>query len=401
MLNYVLPYTKNSELDPTLIEKASDYHIFTSTGAKILDAQCGNINCCLGYSQESISKSIYDASVRLPFSRFNNNMGDVGGIEYTKRLADYFPNHQHFFFGSSGSDGVETAIRLNYLVTKKEKIVTFDNSYHGSTWLTTSISGLFSKASFELPKLDMNIRLPSPFGNDGEESIKALESLDSNEIACILIEPFTYLSGVKECSEEFWTQLNIWCADNNVSLILDESASGFFKTGEPFAYTKYKINPSYIVLTKSITAGYAPLSCVAISNMHWESLKDMTIIHGWTYTGNTIGIAAANAALDIYESLESNEYGVEAFLRWLQEEHEVPTVRRVGNFWAADLTGRKWRRDVGVRLDKVAIEHGIQITTTMADRTMRGLVPLNSGEDYFEELKAKLTLVLNDSRLLR
>ena len=325
-------------------------------------------------------------------------MADVEGVRYTERLSKYFPYHSHFFFGSSGSDAVETAVRLNYLVTGKQKIISFDESYHGSTWLTFSISGLVKG---KLPFNPNNIQLPSPFGNDGIETIDALKQINPNEIGCVIIEPFTYLSGVKECSKNFWSYLSIWCELNNVPLILDESASGFFKTGFPFAYKKYGVNPSYIVLTKSITAGYAPLSCVAISNDVWEILSDTTIVHGWTYNGNTLGIAAANAALDIYESLESNEYRVEAFLRWLQEEHEVPTVRRVGNFWAADLTGRKWRRDVGVRLDKIAIEHGIQITTTMADRTMRGLVPLNAGEDYFEELKAKLTLVLNDSRLLR
>ena len=117
--NYVLPYTNHSDLEPLIISSAEDFHLYTDTGKKILDAQCGNINCVLGYSQHSISNAIYMAYKTLPFSRHNNGMLAEIGAEYSKRLSYYFPNHEKFFFGSSGSDAVETALRLSYMTRLK------------------------------------------------------------------------------------------------------------------------------------------------------------------------------------------------------------------------------------------------------------------------------------------
>jgi adenosylmethionine-8-amino-7-oxononanoate aminotransferase len=132
--NYVLPYTNHSNLEPLVISSAQDFHLITKSGERILDAQCGNINCNLGYSQHTISESIYRASMNLPFSRHNNGMLAEIGDDYSKRLSNYFPHHSKFFFGSSGSDAVETALRLSYMVRLKEKSCKTKIVYLRSRW---------------------------------------------------------------------------------------------------------------------------------------------------------------------------------------------------------------------------------------------------------------------------
>lgn len=404
--NYVLPYTNHSDLEPLIISSAEDFHLITKSGQRILDAQCGNINCNLGYSQHSISNAIYMASKTLPFSRHNNGMLADIGARYSKRLSHYFPKHEKFFFGSSGSDAVETSLRLSYMArlkqkSNKNKIITFKGSYHGSTWLTGAISDLGGLGQ-HLPQWPDNLKLSSPFGNDGQQTLFELEMLDLSSVSSIVIEPFTYLSGVFECSYIFWEQLDKVCKQNDIHLILDESASSFFKTGNAFYYTSIPIDPTFIVLSKSITAGYMPLSAVAIDNEIWNLLQDEWIVHGWTNSGSVPALAAANEALLIYEENDFNNYNlVEEFLDWLVSEHDITSTRQVGNFFAFDMKSRKWRRDVGVRFASVALKHDLQLTTFKYDAIARGLIPLNAGKQYFDELKEKVSAVVEDSALLR
>ena len=328
------------------------------------------------------------------------------GDTYSKRLAKYFPNHSKFFFGTSGSDAIETAIRLSYMTrlkqkSKKTKIITVKGSYHGSTWLTGSISDLGGLGQ-HLPDWKDNIKLSSPFGNDGSLTIEELKKLDATEVSCVVIEPFTYLSGVLESSRDFWRSLEEWCINSDVYLILDECASGFHKTGSMFYYHKMGITPTFICMSKSITAGYAPLSAVAILNHVWNIICEDWIVHGWTNSGTTIGLAAANTSLSIYEQFNyDNQSMVDDFLSWLKEEHDITATRRIGNFFAFEMKSRKWRRDVGVRFADVALKHKLQLTTFKYDAVARGLIPLNATGDYFEELKEKVSLVINDKQLLR
>ena len=404
--NYVLPYTNHSDLEPLIISSAEDFHLITKSGQRILDAQCGNINCNLGYSQHSISNAIYNASMELPFSRHNNGMLAEIGVTYTNRLVEYFPNHKKFFFGSSGSDGIETALRLSYMTrlkqkSEKTKIVTFKGSYHGSTWLTGSISDLGGLGQ-HLPDWPENIKLSSPFGNDGQTTLNELAQLDVSKVSSIVIEPFTYLSGVFECHYDFWDELNYFCIANDIHLILDESASSFFKTGSAFHYHSLPIEPTFIVLSKSITAGYVPLSAVAIYNKIWAILESEWIVHGWTNSGSVIGLAAANEALNLFEQNNyNNQSEVEEFLDWLVSEHDITSTRQVGNFFAFDMKSRKWRRDVGVRFASVALKHDLQLTTFKYDAIARGLIPINAGKEYFDELKEKVSAVVEDSALIR
>lgn len=404
--NYILPYTNHSNLEPLVISSAKDFHLITKSGEKILDAQCGNINCNLGYSQHSISESIYRASLDLPFSRHNNGMLAEIGDNYSKRLASYFPHHNKFFFGTSGSDAIETAIRLSYMArlkqkSKKTKIITVKGSYHGSTWLTGAISDLGGLGQ-HLPDWPENIKVPTPFGNDGAATLEALCKLNTSDISCLVIEPFTYLSGVLESSKEFWQSLENWCINSDVYLILDECASGFHKTGKMFYYHKVGINPTFVCMSKSITAGYAPLSAVAILNHVWNIISEDWIVHGWTNSGTTIGLAAANASLNLYEQNSyNNQRLIDDFLQWLINEHDITATRSIGNFFAFEMKSRKWRRDVGVRFANVALKHNLQLTTFKYDAVARGLVPLNATESYFEELKEKVSLTINDKELLR
>ena len=344
--------------------------------------------------------------MELPFSRHNNGMLAEIGVTYTNRLAEYFPNHKKFFFGSSGSDGIETALRLSYMTrlkqkSEKTKIITFKGSYHGSTWLTGSISDLGGLGQ-HLPDWPENIKLSSPFGNDGQTTLNELAQLDVSKVSSIVIEPFTYLSGVFECHYDFWDELNYFCIANDIHLILDESASSFFKTGSAFHYHSLPIEPTFIVLSKSITAGYVPLSAVAIHNKIWDILESEWIVHGWTNSGSVIGLAAANEALNLFEQNNyNNQSEIEEFLDWLTSEHDITSTRQVGNFFAFDMKSRKWRRDVGVRFASVALKHDLQLTTFKYDAIARGLIPLNAGKEYFDELKEKVSAVVESSALLR
>ena len=106
--------------------------------------------------------------------------------------------------------------------------------------------------------------------------------------------------------------------------------------------------------------------------------------------------------MNIFEKNDfDNTEMVSDFLRWVTEEQEVTATRQVGNFFAFEMKSRKWRKDVGVRFANVCLKHGLQLTSFKYDAIARGLIPINADEKYFDELKKKVKLILNDSELTR
>jgi adenosylmethionine-8-amino-7-oxononanoate aminotransferase len=125
-------------------------------------------------------------------------------------------------------------------------------------------------------------------------------------------------------------------------------------------------------------------------------------VHGWTCSGSIIGLAAANEALNIFETDQYNNTNkITEFLDWLVKEHQVTGTRQVGNFFAFDMKSRKWRRDIGVKFSDIALNYDLQLTTFKYDAIARGLIPINAGDEYFDELKYKVSSVITHTSLLR
>ncbi|MGL9970316.1 aminotransferase family protein [Enterococcus sp. DIV1420a] len=298
----------NFDENPFVINKAEGSYVYANNGNKYVDAISGIWNVSLGYSRIDIINRITSALNYLPATAlFGRTYPDL--IDYSNRLISKLPEFDRVFFGTGGSDSVETALKAaqNYWYLKglkqKKKIGHFNYSYHGVSLGTMNVMG--ERPNREGCVLDEEnyFTLDLPDQMSDASIIEQIISSDVEQIAAIIVEPIIGSGGIYVFSAEFLQKLRDFTIQNNILLIFDEVVTGFGRTGSLFAYQELGVIPDILVLAKGITAGYAPLGVTVFTSKVTEPFKgDKKFLHGYTNAGSVVGIAAAQAVLDIFEN---------------------------------------------------------------------------------------------------
>ncbi len=242
---------------------------------------------------------------------------------------------------NTGAEGVETAIKLArkwaYTVKGIEKdkaeIIVCERNFHGRT--TTVIS--FS--SNEAYKDNFGPLTPGfkiiPFGD-----IKALENAITPNTCAFLTEPIQGEGGVQVPPEGFLKQAENLCRENNVLLMLDEIQTGWGRTGKMFAHQYENVDPDVLIVGKSLSGGFYPVSAVLADSKIMDLFKPGE--HGSTFAGNPLGCAVARKAMEVLqeENLAENaatqgDYLMEK-LKTVNNPH-IKEVRGKGLFIAIEL----------------------------------------------------------------
>lgn len=205
------------------------------------------------------------------------------------------------FFALSGSDANEGAIKLSsayhYLKGNHNKniIVGFENSYHGSTWLTMSVGSdnLLKRPFYTLPPYQAVTRISRDF---------ELDIIDWTSVSAIMVETCSYGQDMIPPSAEFWNKLDIIRKEYDVLIIIDDIFMGGGKTGDYVGWKNLPITPDISTMGKAITAGFFPLSMVLYNEKINNVLPtDFQWEHGFTYNFSLAGIASSMKYLDILE----------------------------------------------------------------------------------------------------
>ncbi|MBX9267026.1 adenosylmethionine--8-amino-7-oxononanoate transaminase [Chromobacterium violaceum] len=287
-------------------------------------------------------------------------------VELSERLAA-LSGLGHAFYGSDGASATEIALKMSFHYWKnvgrpqKTRFVSLENSYHGETVGALAVTDvpLFSSTYAEL--LKPGLRAPSPDARQarpGERAadvaLRAARSLENllakhgGEIAAVIVEPLVQgAAGMAMHDPIYLTELRRLCDQYQVHLIADEIAVGFGRTGSFFAYQQAGITPDFLCLSKGITGGFLPLSCVLTRDEIYQAFYHDDVargfLHSHSYTGNALACAAALAVLDIFDDedvLEANRVKAEAFtrqMRALAERPEIRHFRQRGMIWAFDV----------------------------------------------------------------
>lgn len=203
-------------------------------------------------------------------------------------------------FALSGSDANEGAVKLAAAYhhikqnKKKTKIISFEDSYHGSTFLNYSMGDLLFKNPFyNLPKYSAIQRLPRSFD---------VADIDWSEVIAVVVETCSYGGNMDSNPVEFWKKLQQVQQEFDVLIILDDIFVGGGKTGEYFGYQSVPIQPDIFTMGKAITAGYFPLSMMLYNEKIHDMLpKDFDWDHGFTYNFSLAGIYSALKYIDILQ----------------------------------------------------------------------------------------------------
>lgn len=292
---------------PFVVNSGKGTYVYDSENKEYLDVISGIWNAGLGYSRQDIIDEMNYQMNKLPLTSLFGRAYPLL-IEYSEKLLKLAPEFSRVFYGTGGSDSVETALKVARLFYyeqkkyKKVKIGHFTMSYHGVSLGAMNVMGEEPNREGCVLDTENYFTLPLPDNNNGDNVFRELERLNSEEISAIIVEPIIGSGGIIEFPKEFLTSLREYTKNNDILLIFDEVVTGFGRTGAMFAYQGLEIVPDILVLAKNITAGYAPLGATLFSDKIVSIFKDKKLLHGYTNAGSVVGVAAANKVLDIFES---------------------------------------------------------------------------------------------------
>lgn len=305
-----------------VVTEAEGAYLTTSEGNRLLDATAGLWLANIGHSRPELAEVAKQQMLKLEnFHIFGQFATDIA-MELADRLAAMAPMpNAKVFFGSGGGDAVEIACKLARRYwqvkgeTSKKTILSRTGSYHGLHGFGTSLAGLpYNRDGYGTESLISEVaHIPQ---NDVEGVRQRILELGAENIAAIIAEPVVGSGGVVAPSAGYLQGLQSLAHEYDILFIADEVITGFGRTGEMFASTKYGLTPDMVLMAKGITSGYAPLGGVLIGQKVWEPFYESTnspvFRHGLTYAGHTTACALALANLDV-----------------LEEQNLVPRVREL------------------------------------------------------------------------
>jgi L-2,4-diaminobutyrate transaminase len=428
----------------TIVDTARGVRIRDTEGRELIDAFAGLYCVNIGYGRTEVADAIARQAHKLAYFHTYAGHSTEELIRLSDRLLKMAPvssgggSFQRVFYGTSGSDANETQAKLVWYYhnligkPKKKRIIARERAYHGNTVMAGSMTGLSLYHNFMDLPVPAILRTGAPHyywgasesenTGESEEEFSArraaeLEALilreDPETIGGFIGEPVLGTGGLVPPPAGYWQAIQDVLRKYEILLIADEVITGFGRTGRMFGSQLYDIQPDLITIAKGLTSAYAPLSGVLVGErvfraMEAGSAEAGIFPHGYTYTGHPIGVAAANANLDILEreNLTANAGEVGAYM--LASFHDAfdslpitGEVRGVGLMMAvefvADPATRK-RIDpalrVAYRISTLAREKGL-ITRAMPQSEAIGFAPpliLTRGEaDQIVEIAAAST----------
>ena len=368
-----MPFTANKAFreTPRIVQRASGMMLFDENEKPIIDAVAGLWCSNLGHCRPEIAKAVHEQLMTLDFSSSFNTGHDIG-FAYAERLVQYTPGTlNHVFFGNSGSEAVETALKiaLQYWAvqgqTKKTRFIGREKGYHGVNFGGISVGGIPNNYKLFGQWLSVD-HLPHTLDIErnafsrglplhGLEKADILEDMIQQHgpetVAAVIIEPVTGAGGVIPPPVGYLERIKEICTRHNVLLIFDEVISGWGRMGQPFAAQEFNVMPDMITSAKGITNAAIPLSAVFCSQDIYQTCMEQAstpveFFHGYTYSAHPVACAAGMASLDVYEKegLLTRAGGPigkywEDALHSLADLPQVIDVRNYGLIGAVELQG--------------------------------------------------------------
>lgn len=401
---------------PVVIERAQGSYLYTNKGP-LIDAISSWWCKSLGHGHPAII-----AAITEQLNRFEHvitaNTTHPQLVELAEELAK-ITKKQHVFFASDGASAVEIAMKLaihaNQIkgFTDKNQFIALKNGYHGETLGTMSISDLgIYKAPYKSFGVTCHYIENIPYISGKKDSLwhncdpywsiveKELEAI-SDKVCAIILEPLLQGAGGMLCySPDFLKKISSWAKSKNIYLIADEIMTGMGRTGQWLASNHAEVEPDLICLSKGLTSGSIPLSCVMIDSSIFDLFyadygSGKSFLHSHTYSGNPLAVSAALATIRVMheeriieQAQKLGDYMLTALTEVAQLSGKLSNVRGIGAVVAADLEDTGHQR-IGNKIYQQALNHGALIRPI--GNTFYWLPPLNTNHEVIGKL-AEITL---------
>ncbi len=355
---YVLtPWTAQKGLNPFVAAKAKGCWVYNPEGKKYLDFTSQFVFTNLGHCDDRVNAAIAQQAALLP--SVNSQWATEPKARLGKLLAEVTPGDlKKSFFSTGGTEANEGAIKIARWATGKQKVLSRWRSYHGSTMGAMSVSADYRNWCAEpavpsavhiLPPYCYRCHFGATYPSCDIQCAKHVEDVirlegGARRVAAVIGEPIFGAGGVIVPADEYWPMVRAICDKYEVVLIADEIMTGFGRTGKWFGMDNWKVVPDIMTMAKGITSGAVPLGATIVRPWLAEKFETQPYLHGHTYSGHALAMAAAVATIEAYQTdklidkaAQTGNYLMKK-LRELQDKHPcVGDVRGKGLFCGIEI----------------------------------------------------------------
>ena len=378
---YLFPTVKRM---PVTIAAAEKNVLIDTDGKRYLDLFTGLAVNILGHSHPHLMKALDEQGHR--FLHISNLFLNPPAIRLAERLVKHSLGTGRVYFGNSGAEAAEAAIKLIHKWTlkhapDKKGIVVLKNSFHGRTLGALKLTrqpGVYQ----DYPLINYPV-----YEAEANQPDQLLQILEEVQPAAILVEPILGSGGIVPLTEEYLQFIQQLCQKQKMLFCIDEIQTGIGRTGTLFAYQAYSLKPDLILFGKGVGGGL-PLSGIIAGEKLQNEFQPGD--HGTTFAPSPLSAALGNAVLDVLLEQGMLEQGKQtADLLWSRLNELTETFPDI----IQSIQGRGMM--IGIRtnlsakelqsLQKDLMEDGILVNVT-ARTVIRLLPPLTLTKDEIDML---------------
>ncbi|MFZ0132113.1 MAG: aspartate aminotransferase family protein [Desulfobacterales bacterium] len=364
--------------------EASGVWITTSGGRRFLDGSGGPLVVNVGHGRQEIARAV-EAQVRT-CAYVHPTMFTAEAVEtLAARLAAVAPpGIERFYFMTTGSEAVETALKLARQIhleqgdTQRYRVISRWKSYHGLSMGALAATGRTGFRTPFAPMLPESHHIPAPYCYRCSYGLThpacGLRCAEALEEAIVDLGPATVAAFIAETvggatvaavvpPEGYWVRIRDICDRHGVLLILDEVLCGLGRTGRWFAAEHYDVVPDLVTMGKGLAGGTVALSAAGVQDRWFDAIckGSGAFVHGGTFSHHQVACAAGNAVLDILEreDLVARVARVgprlgEMLSERLGHHPHVGDIRGIGFLWGVEFVADRDSRRPFPRKEQVA-----------------------------------------------
>lgn len=305
-----------------VFEEGRGTKVYDVNGKEYLDFVSGVAVNCLGHSHPAIAKTLEEQGQKL--MHVSNLYWNKKQIALAEKLVAH-SDHQQVFFCNSGTEAVETALKLARKYgrlaggSKKHQIIYMNNSFHGRSLGALAVTGQekyqqdFMPLMTGLKKVEFN-------------NIEQLKEAIHKDTCAVILEPIQGEGGIVEAQEAYLKEVRALCTQYDALLIFDEVQCGMGRLGSLFAYQSYEVIPDVICMAKGLGGGF-PIGAVLATDQAANAFVPGD--HGCTFGGSPLACAVALTVLEellekgiVQNVNEKSKYMIEK-LKEIQKEYDI------------------------------------------------------------------------------
>jgi ornithine--oxo-acid transaminase len=290
-------------------ERCLGAELFTEDGRCILDFLSGYCVHNVGHNHPAVVSALQNELERCGPAMIQTHVADLAG-ELAEKLCERAGGRlAKAFFCSSGSEGVEAAIKFARAHTHRAGILSAEHAFHGLTCGALSLmSDKFWSEGFG-PLLPGTAAVP--FGDLGPLE----RELKTKRYAAFIVEPIQSEAGVCIPNPEYMLAAESLCRRYGTLFVLDEVQTGMYRTGPFLAAHHFGVEPDMVILAKAMSGGLVPCGAVLMSDAVCDSVYSSlprAFVHTSTFSENSLAMRAALATLDVLENEELGQRSIVA-----------------------------------------------------------------------------------------